>query len=596
MKLSPYLFVILFFSFGAGAQNPQQLDSMIQALPKMQEDSNKLAVLNTITKALADVEPVKGVKYGKQAVALAEKLKLKPGMAAAYNGIGVNYKNLSDHPKALDFLFRSLEINEQMGNEVNAARNMGNIGTIYRETRSFNKALEYSEKALSLNRKLRRDIGVINNLSDMGTIYAELKKYDTAHLLYKEALQVCSTINDIEGMAIVYGNVANTYSMQQEPAKAIEYFLKALKINRELNRSIGVATNLLNLAALHYQLAVNAGANSARDKKINLDKAIAYGEEAARICADMSFAEGIISVNKNLAEAYSLSGNYKAALDAHLVYTRMEDSVSSTDNKVKLANLNAERAESEKMQQEKLTALAQSKRRNEAIAFTCGLLLLGIFTVFVVRERRKSDKLLLNILPEEVATELKIKGNTTAKYFDNVTVLFTDFVNFTTASEKMTPQELVNELHTCFKTFDDIMARHKIEKIKTVGDAYLAVSGLPAADANHAHNVVAAALEIRRFIDRRSAELGDKGFLVRIGINSGSVVAGIVGIKKFAYDIWGDTVNTAARMEQSSEPGKINISQTTYDMVKDEFRCTYRGEFDAKNKGRMAMYFVEDAI
>jgi len=208
-------------------------------------------------------------------------------------------------------------------------------------------------------------------------------------------------------------------------------------------------------------------------------------------------------------------------------------------------------------------------------------------------EKKKSDDLLLNILPEEVAEELKEKGFSEARLFDNVTVLFADFVDFTKAGEAMTPQELVSELHICFKTFDEIISKYNIEKIKTIGDAYLAVCGLPLADGKHAENVVAASLEISKFMQQRQAQLGDKTFRVRIGIHSGSVVAGIVGVKKFAYDIWGDTVNTAARMEQSSTADKINISQTTYDLVKDKFTCTYRGEIIAKNKGELKMYFVE---
>jgi adenylate cyclase len=156
----------------------------------------------------------------------------------------------------------------------------------------------------------------------------------------------------------------------------------------------------------------------------------------------------------------------------------------------------------------------------------------------------------------------------------------------------MTPQELVSELHICFKTFDEIISRFGIEKIKTIGDAYLAVCGLPVADAKHAENVVRASLEISEFMQQRQKVTGNRSFHVRIGIHSGSVVAGIVGVKKFAYDIWGDTVNTAARMEQNSEGGKINISQTTYDLVKDKFTCTYRGEIEAKGKGQLKMYFV----
>jgi len=207
-------------------------------------------------------------------------------------------------------------------------------------------------------------------------------------------------------------------------------------------------------------------------------------------------------------------------------------------------------------------------------------------------EKRKSDDLLRNILPEEIAAELKEKGYSKARYFDNITVLFTDFVNFTQAGENMKPQALIDELHTCFKAFDEITGKYGIEKIKTIGDAYLAVAGLPAADPDHAENVVRAAIEISAFMADRHTNLAEKTFEVRIGIHSGSVVAGIVGVKKFAYDIWGDTVNTAARMEQNSEAGKINISQTTYELVKDKFACEYRGEIDAKGKGMLKMYFV----
>ncbi len=210
----------------------------------------------------------------------------------------------------------------------------------------------------------------------------------------------------------------------------------------------------------------------------------------------------------------------------------------------------------------------------------------------VENEKRRSDELLFNILPKEVAEELKDTGTSQARHFDNVTVLFTDFISFTSTSERMSPQGLIDELHTCFQAFDEITSKHDIEKIKTIGDAYLAVAGLPIADPKHAENAVLAAIDISNFMRERVAKLGKDTFHIRIGIHSGSVVAGIVGVKKFAYDIWGDTVNTAARMEQSCESGKINISQTTYELVKNTIPCTYRGEIHAKGKGHLKMYYV----
>ena len=150
----------------------------------------------------------------------------------------------------------------------------------------------------------------------------------------------------------------------------------------------------------------------------------------------------------------------------------------------------------------------------------------------------------------------------------------------------------VFEINTCFSAFDLIMQKYVIEKIKTIGDAYLAVCGLPHANEQHPQKVVQAALEIVAFMQNRHQQFGNKTFEIRIGVNSGSVVAGIVGVKKFAYDIWGDTVNTAARMEQHSEAGKVNISGSTYELVKDQFHCAHRGKISAKGKGEIDMYFV----
>jgi adenylate cyclase len=211
-------------------------------------------------------------------------------------------------------------------------------------------------------------------------------------------------------------------------------------------------------------------------------------------------------------------------------------------------------------------------------------------------EKQKADDLLLNILPAEVASELKEKGRTSAKTYSQVTVMFTDFKDFTDASEKISAELLVSEIDHCFSAFDNIIQKYKIEKIKTIGDAYLCAGGLPVLSYSHAEDTVRAAMEIRDFMSRRKKEKQEKGeqpFEIRIGLHTGPVVAGIVGIKKFAYDIWGDTVNMAARMEQNGESGKINISGATYELVKTKFNCIHRGKIEAKNKGEVDMYFVE---
>jgi len=211
-------------------------------------------------------------------------------------------------------------------------------------------------------------------------------------------------------------------------------------------------------------------------------------------------------------------------------------------------------------------------------------------------QKERSDELLLNILPEEVAEELKAKGHADAQMIEQVTVLFTDFKGFTEISEHLTPQGLVSVINECFSEFDNIMEKHGVEKIKTIGDSYMAAGGLPSPNKTHALDVVKACMEIQEFMRNYKVKMQNGEEIVfeaRIGVHTGPVVAGIVGLKKFAYDIWGDTVNTASRMESSGEVGMVNISETTYEYVKDYFTCVHRGKISAKGKGQMDMYFVK---
>lgn len=217
----------------------------------------------------------------------------------------------------------------------------------------------------------------------------------------------------------------------------------------------------------------------------------------------------------------------------------------------------------------------------------------------IEQERERSEELLLNILPASIAEELKATGKASAQKFDQATVLFTDFKNFTLIADKMTPEMLVRELDHCFKGFDYIISQYDdIEKIKTIGDAYMCASGLKAGR-RPPNDIINAALEMQEFLEDYKAERIKKSlpyFEARIGIHTGPVVAGVVGVNKFAYDIWGNTVNIAARMEANCDVGKVNISEDTFNQVRYKYKCTPRGKIQAKNVGAIEMYFVDEAV
>lgn len=305
-------------------------------------------------------------------------------------------------------------------------------------------------------------------------------------------------------------------------------------------------------------------------------------------------------------------GDYKTAYQYRLQFESIKDTIFNSENNDKIKNIRLQHVfekaqDSILLLQVKKDQKAAEKLRIQKVyvyVSLMALLVAGAFALVFFIQRNKikkaketADTLLLNILPGVVAQELKDTGNSKARSFDNTSVLFSDFESFTNYSEHITAEQLVAELNTCFKAFDEITSKYNIEKIKTIGDSYMAAAGFGLSVETSASNVVCAALEMQEFVLKWSKDRNERGepvFSMRLGIHTGPVVAGIVGVKKFAYDIWGDTVNTASRMESTGMAGKVNISSNTYDILKDNylFDFEYRGKVHAKGKGEIDMYFV----
>lgn len=593
-KLIPVLFLLLLGSINIASaqhQNIQKtIDSLQQELQAAPHDTNQLLLMSELAKTYMTVNLKKADTLTQQAIALAEELNWDKGRVLGLIDKGsIDYKR-EDLPNALLNYEAALLIADSANLPGQKAKALHNIGNVYTVIGNYEKSVQYYQRSIDISRSLGNDYELANTTNNLAKIYIYKGEYETAIANFTKALEVQRDFKGKQFLtAITYDNIGYTYLLQKDYTKTIEYCQKALQINMSVGNKFRASENANNLSEAYLALT-------------DYKNSVKYAQQSINLLEDIANPLKISFGYMLLAKAYQGMGDYKSAINAFKEYDRMKDSVISRRNteqiekyELKSAFEREQIADSIKNAQEQ--QLAADKLQRQKLISYAGVavaLILIVLSLFIAKERKKSDKLLLNILPAEVAKELKSRGATTAQHFDEVTVLFTDFVNFTIAGERMGATALVEELHSCFKAFDGIISKYGIEKIKTVGDAYLAVAGLPTANPNHAAQIIKAAQEIKAFMLERRQRLGDNTFEVRIGVHSGDVVAGIVGVKKFAYDVWGDTVNTAARMEQNSLPGKINISETTYNIVKDKIACTYRGELSAKNKGELKMYFVDD--
>lgn len=542
----------------------------------------------------------KAIEYHIQGLEINRESKQEWGTAISLGSIGNIYYAMGNFPKALEYYIECLEISRELTDaQIIAALASSSIGLIYHEQQDYEKAIKYLEESLEIYEQNKDLPRIAKTLINIGSSYGGLKNHQLALDYTLRGLETYRTMEDKAGMALALKSISFSHNNLKEYDKALEFARQGLDIYNELLIPKETA-ELLNLIGIIH------------NTKNERQKAISFCQKGYNTAKKSDSKLELVDACRCLYDAYKALGKNKLALMYFEEKAALKDSLFNEENTKKLTQLEMQYEFDKKeaaaiAEQERKDAIAAQELERQKLmrngfsgGFAIVLLFAGIFFVQrnkIGKEKERSEELLLNILPAETAQELKEKGHADAQLIDHVTVLFTDFKGFTAMSEQLSPKELVKDLHLCFSLFDQICEKHSVEKIKTIGDAYMAAGGLPLPNNTHAKDVVEAALEMAEVVEKGKAMKIAQNlpyFEIRVGVHTGPVVAGIVGLKKFQYDIWGDTVNTASRMESSGEVGKVNISETTYQLLQGDKKFTFesRGKIAAKGKGEMEMLFV----
>jgi class 3 adenylate cyclase/uncharacterized protein HemY len=534
------------------------------------------------------------------------------GVARSAYGLAQTDWQSGNYPEALEQALFAMRLREQWEDSAGAADSYFQVGILKAELNEHEEARRWYARAEAIARARSDRALLADILHYVGRSWRKQDLFDKALEAHSASFALYQALGDSVGIADYYNNLGSIYRRQQKYALALKHFFLSLDIQSRIRSSPTLLADSYN----------DIGTTLSQQGRYR--EALPYLEKALQIARQAGLRDDIRYAYASLAANYDSLGDYRNAYRCQLLLSQVKDSLLDQQKNDELARLNVLYGSKEKERQIELLRAESKARQNFyglvlTLAAALGLMVLAVMAFLfwrtrlqrrnnrqlaaknraIAEEQQKSWDLLLNILPEPIALKLRDNphGRPPASSFPCATVMFVDFKRFTEIAEGLTPAQLVDELHLCFEAFDRIAGKYNIEKIKTIGDAYMCASGLSAqGGAREAVDVVRAGLEMQQFMKELKARRERQGvpyFEARVGISSGPLVAGVVGIKKFAYDIWGDTVNTAARMESSGEVGRVNISEYTYALVKHHFICRYRGKIPAKNKGEMEMYFVE---
>ena len=592
-----YHFLISFFflaTISAAGQDQKVADSLKRIYQqKNLEDSSKLELLRNI--AFNESKDLNlAVQYAEELISLSTRLGNNVYLHRGYLQKGNKKRIQGNLEEALDAYFKSVEAARNANFIKGEGSAYGAIADIYSVSNNHPNAMLYYHKAISTLRKSNDSVFLASAISNAGDEFLNNKIYDSALLHFKESGLIFEKINYLTGKAYSLGNIGMVYANIGQSTLAEKNINEAIRILEELEDYYPICVYLLSMCDIYFE-------------KGDDRTALNYALKSLRLAQQYGLKEQISDANHKLAKLYEKAGDMVESYRYYKNYIAYRDSVNNIKSVQNMADLRTNFEVSRKQIEVDLLNQQKENQRIVVIASVVAALLIFLIALVLYRrylfikstnriieeERNRSDSLLLNILPEETAQELKLNGRVQTKKFESVTVLFTDFKEFTKLAEQVDPEQLIRSIDFYFKEFDKITTKYGLEKIKTIGDSYMCAGGLPLVSSNHARQVAKAAKEMIDLVNEKLLTEDDLiHFEVRIGIHTGPVVAGIVGMKKWQYDIWGDTVNIASRMESTSHVGKINLSETTYQAIKDEFPCTYRGEMEVKNRGELKMYYL----
>lgn len=474
------------------------------------------------------------------------------------------------------------------------------IADAYSVIENHRLATTYYNKGLSLIDKEENSQSYAIALFNLGDEYFKLGVLDSALYFYQQSGDIFRELDYQIGLAYILGNIGQVHTELQNYEIAETNLTNAIRILTELGDLYPVCVYLLDLSTIYT------------DRK-DYNNALDYARQSLEYAKQFELKEVISDANLMISELYEKIGRPDQSFNYYKDYITYRDSINNLAAVQEMAELRTEyevaqkQAEVDLLTKEAEIADLQDKRQKWVIFGTgLSLFLVGVLAISAFRrykfvqatnqliqsEKNRSEELLLNILPQETASELREKGSVKARKIEGVSVLFTDFIDFTRLAEHAAPEHIIKSLDYYFKKFDEITTKYNLEKIKTIGDSYMCAGGLHTG-ATQAKDVIRAACEMIQVVEEiKQSENDFTHYDIRIGVHTGPVVAGIVGTKKWQFDIWGDTVNIASGMETTSVAGKINISEQTYNKISDEFSAEYRGEKRIKNRGLVKMYFI----